>query len=123
MAPPSVQTETCRHCGAEIREGSAFCYHCGKELFPNPASNGKVEADSIPLGDLSPAAPAAEAVAVADDTARVRPERRRRSKRPEPEVVEVTWEPVDGPSTFFYVVSIVLAAIALLLTALALYLR
>ena len=38
MVKPTAQKVVCESCGAEVREGSAFCYNCGTpvELEPLP---------------------------------------------------------------------------------------
>lgn len=127
MPVQTVQTGNCRTCGAEIREGSAFCYSCGKEIFhESESSNGSAERSSIHVSDLpqipAPAEPLVPAVG-AQNGAPVRGKGRRRSRRPEPQVVQVVWAPPDGSSPVFYIVSIALISIAFFLIVLALYLR
>ena len=121
MATPTVQTESCRHCGADIREGSVFCYGCGKELVPADSTNGK-EAWAIHLSDLPEIPQPGEPLATTAAEVPSNRNRKRRARKPEPQIVEVTWVP-SGTPTLFYLVSIVVAGLAILLILLALYVR
>jgi len=34
MAETALEKETCRSCGVDVREDTAFCYNCGKPVAP-----------------------------------------------------------------------------------------
>jgi hypothetical protein len=113
--PGTTVTEVqCDLCGAEIREGSQFCYNCGHAV-PAAASQ---EAEVPP--------PVVAEPPVRNNTrpplrsaASLRKQRRAYNRQP----VEVTWEPKTGTPVGFVVASLVLVFGALVLLLIALYLR
>jgi hypothetical protein len=134
MADPMVENAVCPTCGADIREEALFCYGCGKavpgaEPDEKAAKIGKVSA--VEDEDLAAAAlpgilPDATEKGVPFGNGkglRTAASMRSRPKTLERKNVEVSWVPPSRPSPLFYIVSLVLGLSALLLIALALYLR
>ena len=113
MAGTTVTEVLCDLCGAEIREGSLFCYNCGTAV---PATSEAVAvAEPVVLerateNDVRPPLRSA---------ASLRRQRRAYNRQP----LEVTWEPKAGTSIVFVVASIILTAGAVVLLLIALYLR
>lgn len=122
MPKTAVQTAVCDICGAEVREGSVFCYNCGGSL-----AKGE-EPDPIP----PPAEPMILAEPVTngrathgEDPTKRRAERsdRRRVRASNREPAEIVWEPREGVSWAFVVTSLVFIIIALAVVIAAFYLR
>jgi predicted amidophosphoribosyltransferase len=112
MANTAVEILNCEACGADVREGSLFCYNCGSSVTPT----GVVEAlkENPVIADV----PAQERPPL-KSAASIRKHRRALNRQP----VQVSWEAPEGPATAFIVVTIVLTVGAIVLLALALYLR
>jgi hypothetical protein len=106
------QAIACSECGAEVREGSDFCYNCGGKLAIVTGKIGETE----PLKDNGFRAVAPGAVSKGR-------ERRRRPKPVFNEPIQVRWQRDEDPGIVFLIVSIVIGIIALLLIGVGLYLR
>ena len=116
MPKTAVQTAVCDICGAEVREGSVFCYNCGGSLIKSEVPN--------------PIPPPAEPIIVAEPVTNggvtkqkvERPDRRRvRAANREP--AEIVWEPRTGVSWVFVITSIVFVIVALAIVIGAMYVR
>ena len=105
----------CDLCGAEIREGSQFCYNCGQAV--SIAESGAPETPAPVVAE--PPVSNNETRPPLRSAASLRKQRRAYNRQP----VEVTWEPKDGTSVGFVVASLVLVIGALVLLLIALYLR
>ena len=114
MSNTTVTEAICDLCGAEIRDGSLYCYNCGTAVRATPPE----ETVSVPV-------PHEPSVKTKDDrpplrsAASLRKERRAFNRQP----VEIKWEPRAETSMVFIVVTVFLAVAALLLLLIALYLR
>jgi hypothetical protein len=146
MEKATAEKVLCKTCGADIREGAQFCYGCGRavaESLPNfeiPMPDGAIDdptatistsAGSIPIP--RPEGGPADAVREISEASktvsrngvgmRTAANLRRAPKSVDREPTEVVWvEPARPPRTFF-VVSLALCLLALLLIVAALYLR
>ena len=112
MANSTVTEAACDLCGAEIREGSLYCYNCGTAV---PEEHAETKT-SVPEVAASPQVNERPPLRSA---ASLRKQRRAFNRQP----VEVTWEPKPPTSLLFIVSSIALAIGALVLLLIALYLR
>lgn len=113
MAETAVERSVCKGCGAEVRDESLFCYNCGESVGePAESLPMVVEKDRHALAPADTRPPLTSA-------ASLRKERRAFSRKP----VEISWEPREGSSVIFVIVTVMLTAAALILLVLALYLR
>ena len=115
MSKTAVQTAVCDICGADVRKGSLFCYNCGGSLTQT--------VDERP-GVLPPEAitsvPAKNGAGKEKSAGRREPRKRRSVERGP---VEVIWEPREGLSWPFVIVSIVLFFMALVLFSIAMWMK
>ena len=130
-----IEKEVCKECGAEIREGTAFCYNCGARLGddwvpPDPirplASNGVAE--TLPVEEKAIGKPK---IPVVDKTGRSEPmeiaagrklsdaaNERRRARTTVRSSTQYTWEPIDEPMSVTLLISAVLFVLISLLIVL-----
>jgi hypothetical protein len=111
MSETVIETAVCGECGADVREGSLFCYSCGKPIRVEPVVEAEPAGDVV-IDGTSSRPPLRSA-------ASLRKQRRAFNRQP----VEVTWEPRTGSPTAFVITTIVLVGAALFFLLLALYLR
>ena len=117
MSDTLVKSAVCDACGADVRDESLFCYNCGERVREEQATNdvaSDVHASKEPViaqmpGSRPPLRSAAS----------LRKQRRAYNRQP----IEVSWEPASRSSIVFVVSTVILAVGALILLALALYLR
>ena len=112
MANTTVTEAACDLCGAEIREGSLFCYNCGTAVEAEHVETKT----SVPEVSATPKVPDRPPLRSA---ASLRQQRRAANRQP----VEVSWEPKAQTSMLFIVSTLVLAVGAFALLLIALYLR
>jgi predicted amidophosphoribosyltransferase len=123
MTETAVQTPQCETCNADVRSESLFCYNCGAAVTK---AEPVVETPETEAVEEPAVVTSEERVAKVPDTrpplrsaASIRKHRRAANRQP----VQITWERPDGSSMPFVVTTIVLVAGALVLLALAFYLR
>ena len=124
MTETITKNAICRHCSADIREGSLFCYNCGKPVADRPAVNGRSPESEI--AELELAAEAAEKPQpVAAPGKKLRSatdfERRKRAFNRQP--IEVTWTPRTDDVNSFVVAGLILIILTAVLIIAALYYR
>ena len=117
----------CSKCGAEIREGSLYCYGCGLPVAEVSAAadrpaTASAEPTREPAADINAELEKAHAAA-AVPTARPTGAARRRPARPEPKMVEVVWAEPQGISLSFILGSVILIFMVIVVVAIALYLK
>ena len=125
MAETVTEKEVCSKCGAEVREGTLFCYSCGErvasETEPPAQANGDSKTIDIEAqaalddlaqklsGDQGSEKPAAKLARAAEERkkARVAPRKTR----------EFVWEPRnDAPLTFIITAAVIgIAAVLVVL--------
>ena len=132
MAETATEKAVCVNCGSDVREGTSFCYNCGKPVAivtaeETPAeehtSNGSAAAVSneaqAALDDLAERFKA-EDVSKEHKLAQAAAERKRarvRSRRS-----EVVWEAPDAAVNLWFVVfTLVIVVLTAILVAAALY--
>lgn len=121
MAEIVAESLICNACGADIRDGSLFCYSCGETT--NVTSDGKLEVTAAELefppengSELRPAMAKPEKFRSAASL-------RKRAKVFNRQPVEYVWEKRTGPSSLFVIAAVVLTIFTGILLLLALYLR
>lgn len=115
MPKTAVETPICDICGAEVREGSEFCYNCGGSL-------GKVVSDEPGPEAIAPAAAESKNNGAAAARAKERRgARRRRAANREP--IEVVWEPNEGVSGLYIAAGLVFLVVAATLLFVAMWMK
>ncbi len=114
MPETAVKQPICDICGAEVRDGSLYCYNCGGSVSQagvDDAVETRADGNGLP------------AKAYPDPPSRSdrQSSRRRRSTRGRSN--EVVWEPRTGISTGFIVGSLIFVLIAVALLLIANYLK
>jgi len=113
MTETAVESSVCEACGADVRDGSLFCYNCGGPVGKSaPDTSESAARDEIVNVEPATRPPLRSA-------ASLRKQRRAFNRQP----VEVRWESPSGSPTGFVIATIVLAAGALVLLIIALYLH
>ena len=129
MAEATIDKATCENCGAEVRDGTSFCYSCGKpggEAVANAepadtASNGTatVSADAqAALDDLAERLKIEEAP-VDDPLAQAAAERKKARVRGRRS--EVVWDPGDGGGKLFILVTLLIFVMTAVVVFVAVY--
>lgn len=121
MPKTAVQTAACDICGAEVRDGSIFCYNCGGSLT-TAAEPEPIRSPPEPVVPDVESAANGLATRVDELPAKRKAEgsvRRKVNREP----VEIVWEPREGVSWAFVVASIVVVIIALAVVVAAVYVR
>ena len=127
MSEVAVKKSVCDACGASVREGSTFCYSCGKPVPAEKKTETVTESPTVSKNGL-PAdsfdAPIVTEGPLAEDKPKMRSaaSMRRGVKAYNRKPVEVVWVEREGPGSFL-IVSIVLVILTSILLALALYLK
>lgn len=131
MAETILERPVCESCGADVREGTSFCYNCGK-----PVSADAVDAaPEVHTSNGSANVVSAEAQAALDDlshrfrtdetgeenklaqAARERKQARVRARRN-----QVVWEPADTEvSGLFVVFTLIIVVLTAVIVLLAVY--
>ena len=120
MPKTAVQTAVCDICGAEVRDGSVFCYNCGGPL----AKLEEVAAIPPPAEPMIAAEPVTNgAVTKVDEVSPKQRTDRRRVRASNREPAEIVWAPREGVSWAFVVTSIIFVIIALAVVIAAVYVQ
>ena len=129
MAETVLERQVCESCGAEVREGTSFCYNCGKPVTPEAversadvhASNGTArttEAQAA-LDDLSERFRIDD---VSDEDKLAQAARQRRQARVRARRTQLVWEPADTEvSTLFVVITLLIAVLTAAVVLVAVY--
>ncbi len=134
MAETSVKNEICRHCGANVRPNSEFCYNCGGQLAAEtnlrnvPETIESVNGDAVkPTAKLeieNAAKPPLSVTTAEESKLKSAASMRRKSKIYQPKRVEVIWEEHENaPNGWFILAAIVLTLFAVGVFYLAAYLK
>ena len=112
MPKTAVQTQICDICGADVREGSLFCYNCG----------GSLKRDDPGPAQTPASVPPASANGTTKATAASKREARLQ-KRTDRGPIEVVWAPREGISMIYVAAGAILLMIALALFIVAMFLK
>ena len=127
MPEAVVEQEVCGKCGAEIREGTTFCYKCGGRVAQDEAVTDETNGSSPVRAAESKAALDDLAERLKGDLAETDPqeklakaaEERKKARVTQRKTREFVWEPrTDTPVGFFVSVAVVLvlAVVVVLVT-------
>ena len=129
MAETTVEKTACDNCGADAREGTTFCYNCGKPIDEQAAVSGQQSA----VSNGSEAAVSDETKAALDDLAarlkideptgedrRATAAAERKRARVKARRNEVVWEPVQGAGLLFIAATVFICILTLVVVLLAL---
>jgi hypothetical protein len=119
--PESVERK-CDICGAEIRQGSQFCYNCGSEIREVAAKDDEAEAfEDGNIGEKDdPSSEAPRAAELPPKPVRLAMRRQRAVKAKE---ITVRWEEPDGIGVGSIAVVALIVALAAVLIAVGFYIR
>src|SRR5689334_12962345 len=100
MAETVVNTKVCTKCGAEVREGTAFCYACGGRVAPDETpdqSNGSTkpldpEAQAA-LDDLAQKLKAEQPVPTPENKLAKAADERKKARVTQRKTRDFVWEP------------------------------
>lgn len=119
MPKSAVEIQVCDICGAEVREGSQFCYNCGGSLGrPSAATENIVPSGGSP--ESGAAASPKNGGPAKNGTGRHKAGRKRAANRGP---VEVVWEPRKGISTGYIAAAVIMLLFASVLLVAAFWLR
>ena len=119
MSETATQTAVCGECGADVRDGSLFCYSCGSPVQKVAALDELVPANREPVTSNNDIVKQPGSKPPLRSAASLRQQRRAFNRQP----VEVIWEPRTGSPIAFVITTVVLVIGALVFLVLALYLR
>ena len=141
MTETSVKNPTCRHCGADVRPDTQFCYNCGGAIAPEAESVLKEEnavksslRENIIETVNGDSSKQTNKLDIADVTGKPieKPEvelksaasMRRKAKIIQPKKVEVIWEEHENaPNVWFILVAGILTIFAAVILYLATILK
>lgn len=121
MPNTAVETAVCDICGAEVRDGSLFCYNCGGSVSKADELGAiLVPSEPIIVRDDKPANGNATYDPVQRRAERTEKRRVRAANR---QPVEIVWQPRTGMSWPFVIVSLVFVLIVIGVILAAFYVR
>lgn len=133
MAETSVKNKICRHCGADVRANSEFCYNCGGRLAEESPKTVPETVESVNNDAVKPTAKLKIEEAGESPLAKTTTEEpklksaasmRRKPKVYQPKRVEVIWEEHENaPNGWFITAAIILTLFAVGVFYLAAYLK
>jgi hypothetical protein len=121
MSQTAVKELICDVCGAEIRDGSLFCYNCGTSVTERIGQSELQTKASEEKGPVSPSI----GISNGKDSDLVRPtppSGRRPRKRPA-QNHDVVWAERDGTSLGFVVTTVVLVLLSTVILIAGFYFR
>ena len=122
MPEPVVEKEICSKCGAEVREGTAFCYACGGRVTadeaPGSSNNGSLkELDDeakAALDDLAQKMKGEQPVEQPATRLAKAAEERKKARVTQRKEREFIWEPRSDTPVVFLISAAVLVILAIL---------
>jgi hypothetical protein len=138
MTEATLEKAVCDSCGADVREGTQFCYNCGQSVAPPAVEERKAEENGS--GELAPSEPTTRTVdpeailseseplstAISPESEEAKSEvavvKRRRARVKARKKKEIVWEPVDeGPSIILIAVTLAIVLISAVIVGLTVY--
>lgn len=118
MSQTAVKELICDVCGAEVRDGSLFCYNCGSAVA-EPVEQSEIQAEQQSSKLQSNGAPVGKDKDLVNPTptGRVRPRKRLVQTR------EVVWAERDGVSLGFVVTTVILVLLSAVILIAGFYFR
>lgn len=121
MPETVVEKEVCGKCGAEVREGTAFCYACGGQVVPDEVlqpTNGIAKPldpkAKAALDDLAQKMKGEEPPPVPESKLAKAAEERKKARVTQRKDREFVWEPRgDMPIALWIAVAVIVIAAAL----------
>ncbi|PYS87481.1 MAG: hypothetical protein DMF62_12295 [Acidobacteria bacterium] len=122
VTPEVVIVGKCEDCGTDVRDGSQFCYHCGRGIQAEPSQKNKTSTFS----STGPGMKAPEQGTMNgsnSESERKKGIRRRRLPKRTEGPVQVVWRREERPSYGFLLIALGVTIVAIGLTAMAYYLH
>ena len=110
MSEAILEKAVCVNCGEDVREGTSFCYNCGKKIAVDPVDT--VEASTEPTR-------AENDIPVGEQLTRAA-EQRRKARVGQRKPKEYVWEPNED-SRFVLLSTVVIAILALVVVLLMVF--
>jgi uncharacterized Zn finger protein (UPF0148 family) len=118
MPDATLEKQACRKCGADVRDGTSFCYACGADVsavFEEPAPEPRIET-------VEETAPAAEPAVTDELPKEEKPASaamsRRKSRRDKRKPKKIVWEePSERSNRVFVLVTLLIFAVAVFVVA------
>jgi len=114
MTETITEKATCGKCGADVREGTTFCYSCGNRVAGSPSADVEDIRGNETIPTSGPDTTIDSPKTGADDSDKLAraAEQRRKSRVGLRKPKEYTWEPTDDPR-FILLATLVIVVIAL----------
>lgn len=145
MAETSVKNSTCRHCGADVRPDTQFCYNCGgaialaaeavpqretavntplrENIVENVNGDSSKKTNKLDIADVM-GKPIEKPEVIEETELKSAASMRRKSKIIQPKKVEVIWEEHENaPNVWFILVAVILTIFAAVVLYLATVLK
>lgn len=114
MTETTTDKAICSKCGADVREGTTFCYSCGNRVAVSPSAESEDASGNMTIPVPVPDVTAKSSKTGEDDADKLAraAEQRRKSRVGLRKPKEYTWEPTDDPR-FILLATAVIVVIAL----------
>jgi len=112
-----LEKPVCAKCGAEVRDGTAYCYACGAAVVEMKVGEGDLDLDTTRQIETNGSEPSVEEPEE-DKLSKAR-EERRKARVSQRKPVEYTWEPVDDTRWTVVAAIVITAFVAVIVAAVA----
>lgn len=120
MSQTAVNELICDVCGAEVRDGSMFCYNCGTSVT-EPVGQGEVQTVVEP--QTSESRSNGSPIVKGNDSLKQRPTEKIRSRKRPVQHREVVWAERDGMSLGFVFTTVILVLLSAVILIAGFYFR
>jgi uncharacterized Zn finger protein (UPF0148 family) len=120
MAEAVAENDVCSKCGAEVREGTAFCYACGGRVTDDrvpenkETSNGVDAKSQAALDDLAQKLRGDDETRVPDDKLAKAAEERKKARVTQRKSRDFVWEPRNDMPVGFLISALVVLIVAVM---------